>query len=512
MDATVGLQNSKRMTEGRLSGADPRILEHLDGMRLRKDQSLGRVRQHLQIDMAHTVMLAEQGILTSEQAGAILAALREGYELGDAFPIEAEFDTLALQIERWVIARAGEDVGGRMHIGRSRIDLSAAIERLAARDAMLRVHEGLLSLASTTLEIAKDHVNTIMPGWTHLQHAQPWTYGHYLARNVYAWDRHLSRVEAAFERTNMSSLGGAALAGTSWPLNRQRVADLLGHEGFLYNSMDAGETTLDWIGEDLAVLTLLMVDLGRVASDLYLWHSWEFGLAEVDDAFCGSSSIMPQKKNAKSLEWIRGWAGRAVGWFPSSVGVMRSASSTDVDPVMVGHIHILDDAADIAWRTTDMTEGVLSTLQLNTARMAETADAHWSTASDLADSIVREADISFRESHRIVARLVRNAVGAGVGPKDVTSAMLDAAATDVGSAPLALGTEWIQDHLGAAGFIASRVTPGCANASEMAKQFADLDARLHGHAAWRSRKVDAIGHAQAALRAAVDSIAVPAQA
>ncbi|MFG1955461.1 argininosuccinate lyase [Micromonospora sp. NPDC048830] len=494
------------MTAGRLRAPDRRIVEHLDAARLGKDVALGRVREHLQLDMAHTVMITEEGIITAAQGKAILEALRDGYRMGDEFPIDPSYDTMVLQIERFLIGRVGEDTGGRMHTGRSRIDMSAAIERIAGRNCLLRVHDQFVELCQSVLGLAERHASTLMPGWTHLQHAQPWTLGHYLLRHLYVWDRHLTRLEAAYGRTNVSSLGGAALAGTSWPLNRRRVAELLGHDDIVRNSADAGEVTLDWIAEDLAVLSMLLVDIGRMASDLYLWHTWEFGLVELDDAFCGSSSIMPQKKNAKSMEYVRGCAGKAVGWLPSALGVARSASSVDVDPVMVGNTHTLDEAADITWRCLDMIAGVLMSLQVNEERMADVAGAHWSTASALADGIVRERDLPFRAAHRIVARLVRNCVEAGVAPVETTTEILDAAARDVGSPELGLPTGWIREQLDARKFIESRVTEGSPSPGEVARQVEELRNGLAEHQEWNSRRHDQLEAARLELERSIDRL------
>jgi argininosuccinate lyase len=166
----------------------------------------------------------------------------------------------------------------------------------------LFLEEARLGPRSPVLSLAREHAETVMPGYTHLQHAQPWTFGHYLLRQASVFERDLERLAGAFGRTNRSGLGAAANAGTSWPLDRRRVAELLGHEGLVRNASDAGVFARDYIEEDVACLALLMSNLGRLATDLYVWHAWEFGFVEVADGLAGTSSIMPQKKNPHALE------------------------------------------------------------------------------------------------------------------------------------------------------------------------------------------------------------------
>ncbi len=487
------------LTAARLRPASQRMLDHMLTPRLARDRRA--LPEHLDVDLAHVVMLGERGILRPDEARAILGALEEAAALGDAFPIDPRFDSLVLQVETFLTDRVGEAIGGRMHTGRSRIDHNAAVARLFVRNRLLAVHDGLTALSARLHHMAAEHVGTLMPGWTHLQHAQPWTLGHYLLRQFYLFERDLQRVEEAFARVNLSALGGAALCGTSWPLDRRRVAELLGHDDIVYNSHDAGEFTLDWVMETAALLAIAMVDLGRMAGDLYLWHSWEFDLVEVDDGYCGSSSIMPQKKNAVALEHIRGFAGRALGWFPASAGIARSASSTDCDPAYTGHV--LDEATDTTWRCLDLAVGVLESLKIDADEMRRRTGAFWSTASALADAIVRARDLSFRTAHHVVARLVRNAVRDDVTVAAVTGAMLDAAAQETIGRPLGLSTAWAQEQLDPVRFLEALVTEGSPSPREMVKQLAYTDERLQRHRTWREARREQIERGRRLLAEAV---------
>ena len=319
-------------------------------------------------------MLIEQGILTAEQGRTILGLLREIEALGpEQFPMDPAAGAFIEQLERYMSDRAGEDIAGRLHTGRSYIDYDAAVTRLFARNRLLEVVDRLLALQQTLLDVAERHTLTIMPGYTDLQHAQPWTFGHYLLRHVATLDRDMERLEGAFARTNLSSLGGAALVGTSWPLDRQRVAGLLGHPGIVRHAHDAGELTSDVILEGVCVLSIVMSNLARLAGDLYVWSSQEFGFVELADEYAGTSSIMPQKKNPYALGVVKGLAGQAIGWMPWMQGIFKGATSTDLDYPYVGDL--LDQATRSAVAATDLMEGVVRTLSINVEVMRERRDA-----------------------------------------------------------------------------------------------------------------------------------------
>lgn len=447
----------------------------------------------LQVDMAHTVMLAEQGILNQEQAGSILKLLREIDELGpDRFIMDPVIGSFLIQVEKYMIDRIGEDVAGRMHTGRSRNDQSAAVDRLFVRDRLLSVLEALLTLQDTILEISHEHAGTLMPGYTHLQHAQPTTFGHHLMRYYYNLERDQQRVEGAFLRTNKSALGGAAMAGTSWPLNRERTAELLAHEGLVENSYDCGIFARDYPAENAAVLSILINNVGQLAGDLYVWSTWEFGMVEIDDSLAGTSSIMPQKKNPHSLERIRGIAGSAIGWLPTMLGTLRSSTSSDLDLYFsidpTGH-HVNATLSVLALMQT-----TLETLTIKTDVMFQRAGIFWSTASNLADEIVRHCGLSFRTAHHIVGRLVRNCVAEGISPCNVTTDKLDQASYETIGQPLVLSEELVRQALDPVSFIHTRVTPGSSNPDYVEKMIDEGKTRQYTHREWyiqKRKKVEA---------------------
>ena len=452
----------------------------------------------LQVDMAHTVMLAEQGILSALQAGSILKLLREIDELGpDRFRMDPRVGSFLIQVEKYIIDRIGEDIAGRMHTGRSRNDQTTAVDRLFVRDRLLAVLEALLALQDVVLKMAGDHSQTLMPGYTHLQHAQPTTFGHHLMRYFYILERDQQRVESAFVRTNRSALGGAAMAGTSWPLRRERTAELLGHDGLVENSYDCGIFARDYPAENTAALSILMNTLGQLAGDLYVWSTWEFGMVEIADSLAGTSSIMPQKKNPHSLERIRGLAGAAIGWLPAVLGTLRSATSSDLD--LYFSVDPTAQQVDATLSALALMQTTLETMTINTDVMSRRAGIFWSTASNLADEIVRQADISFRTAHHVVGRLVRNRVAEGVTPSEVTREMLERASQEAIGRRLALPEGLVRQALDPEAFIHTRVTPGSPNPVALREMIRDGEGREASHREWHARACEKVVRARQEL-------------
>jgi argininosuccinate lyase len=440
----------------------------------------------LQVDMAHTVMLSEQGIITPFQAGSILKLLQEIDVLGpERFQIDPQVGSFLIHVEKYMIDRIGEDVAGRMHTGRSRNDQSTAVDRLYVRDRLLSVLEALLALQETILTLARDHTRTLMPGYTHLQHAQPTTFGHHLMRYYFVLERDQQRIKGAFQRTNMSALGGAAMAGTSWPLNRERTAELLGHEQLVENSFDTGIFARDYPAENAAVLSILTSNVGQLAGDLYVWSTWEFGMVEIADDLAGTSSIMPQKKNPHSLERIRGLSGSAIGWLPSVLGTLRSASSSDLD------LYFAPDPTEQFLTATlsalALMRITLQTLTVKKDVMSQRAGIFWSTASNLADEIVRNCGLSFRTAHHVVGRLVRNSLEQGIGPLDVTANMVDQAAQESIGRSLGLSNELVQKALDPQAFLSTRVTEGSPNPGAVENMIKEGEHRQAIHRKWHTQ-------------------------
>jgi argininosuccinate lyase len=316
-------------------------------------------------------------------------------------------------------------------------------------------------------------------------------------RHAGALERDLQRIEGAFARTNLSAQGGAAMAGTSWPVNRARVAALLGHPGLVVNSADAGGFARDHMEEGVACLAVLMSNVGRLATDLFVWHTWEFGFVEVADALAGTSSIMPQKKNPHAFERVKALAGQAIGWLPAMMGCQRTVLSTDLDYAFGDDtLTPMGDACVGSLRL--MTEAI-ATLIVHPDVMAAKAGAFWSTTSHLADELVRRFDLSFRDAHQIVGRFVRDAIAAGQTPETVDATLLQRAAREAGRPEVSLASAEVQRALDARNFLLTRASEGSVNPAHVRAHIAQVGRAVGDHARWHGEATQRASGAIAAL-------------
>jgi argininosuccinate lyase len=412
------------------------------------------VKAMIRCNMAHVVMLHEQRILSRKEAAAIMAALTKAERLKGDFPYDPVKGDLFFNVEAFVIAHAGADLGGKMHVGRSRIDLIAALMRLKVRKNLTRIIALVARLQEAVLSRAEETADAVMPAYTHLQPAQVATFGHYLLAFHDVLGRDLRRLHNAYESTNMSPLGAAASSGTSWPLDRQRVAELLGFEGVVENTKDAAHN-YDWLPEVLAAAGILMNNVVRFATDLYIWCSHEFRLVELDGAFAASSSIMPQKKNPYSLEMIRARTGEITGAFAAVLEILKGDTGGTAFDIKLTGPRIADNAVN---RTADMVAlltPLVSTLIVHRERMLERAGDGFTTAVSLADAMV-ERGLSFRTAHHIMGRLVRMATERDLSYREIDSRLLDEAARETTGKPLGMSDESIRKALDPRDFVLKR--------------------------------------------------------
>lgn len=351
----------------------------------------------LLVDKAHLIMLQEQGLISREICSKIIASL-DGLKISDLGAGEDVHEA----IESYVLSRVGPE-GGRMHTGRSRNDEVATCIRLALRSEMLDLMDELLMLIQTLVKLAEKHTDTIIPGFTHTQHAQPATLAHHLLAHADALLRDLERIEDAYKRVNLSPLGAAAFASTGFRIDRSRTCQLLGFDGLVENSMDA-VSTRDFVLEVLAALSILMIDMSRMAEELILWSTSEFGYLELDNLFASTSSIMPQKKNPDTAELARGKTGSVIGSLVSAMTICKA--------LPLSYNRDLQEVTPHLWRGMDwarstvrVLDGCMSTLKFNTKEMETNSKAGFSTATELADSLVRSTGMPFRTAHRIVGRI-----------------------------------------------------------------------------------------------------------
>jgi argininosuccinate lyase len=370
-------------------------------------------REDIEASRVHIAMLAAQGIVAQEDADAIeegLDRIEDEYEAGGVTE-DAALEDIHMHVE----ARLAELIGpaaGRLHTARSRNDQVATDFRLWVRRAIDEADEGLAALQRALVLRAEEHAASVMPGFTHLQTAQPVTLGHHLMAYYEMLRRDRSRFADARARMNECPLGAAALAGTSFPIDREATALALGFERPTANSLDS-VSDRDFAIDYLMAATQCALHLSRLAEEFVLWASQMFGFVTLSDAFSTGSSIMPQKRNPDAAELVRGHSGRIAGAMVSLVMVMKGlplAYSKDMqddkEPVF--------EARDLLGLSLAAMAGMVESATFETERMRAAAEAGHATATDLADWLVREAGVPFREAHHITGRAVRLADEAGV--------------------------------------------------------------------------------------------------
>jgi len=360
------------------------------------------------VDKAHVVMLEEQGIISIEEAAEILKCLTK--IVGNDF-IEHElpsYEDVHTAIESVLIREIGEEIGGRMHTGRSRNDEVATCIRIALRDELLGLMKEINELRRAIIEKAAENVDTVMPGYTHLQHAQPTTFAHHFLAHFDAFTRDFSRVVNAYERVNVSPLGAAAFASTGFPIDRERTAKLLGFGAVLENSMDA-VSARDFIIEAISCYANLMTNLSRLAEELILWSSSEFDFVRIPAEYATGSSIMPQKRNPDYAELVRARAGTVHGCLMSVLSICKALPYSYNRDLQEVTPHLLKATKTTAASVAVM-KGMVEKLELKREEMKRKAQIGFTTATELADTIVRETGVSFRTAHKIVSSMAEKGV------------------------------------------------------------------------------------------------------
>lgn len=406
---------------GRFSAGPAAIMEHINAS-IGFDKRLWR--QDIAGSRAHATMLAQTGIITPDDASAIdagLDAIAAQIESGD-FAFSTELEDIHLNVEARLTERIG-DPGRRLHTARSRNDQAALDLRLWVRDAIDETHAALTDLMRALADQAARHSANPMPGFTHLQIAQPITFGHHLLAYVEMLDRDRRRLSAARERLAECPLGAAALAGTSFPIDRHATARVLGFERPTANSLDS-VSDRDFALDYLSAAAIGAMHLSRLAEEIVVWCSAPFGFVRLSDAFTTGSSIMPQKRNPDAAELVRAKTGRINGGLVALLTVMKGLPlayakdmQEDKQPVF--------DAADSWLLCLAATAGMVADMRPDTERMHALAGAAFSTATDLADWLVR-AGLPFRQAHHVTGRIVALAEQRGVGLPEVPLADMQA--------------------------------------------------------------------------------------
>lgn len=454
-------------------------------------------------DKAHTIALTEANLITGEVARAILGGLRQM----EAEGLETARDRMGggrHSGEAYLTERLGADVAGWINLGRSSGDLDAVSWRFNLRRRLPAVLGKINQLRAELLHLAEGHVRTIMPAYSIGQHAQCTSLAHMLL----SWEAPLARdvVRACelFRAAGPSPSGAGILTGSTFPISRRRTAELLGFDCVHVNTRDA-VINLDVMLQAQSVATIAISNALSIANDLYLWTMTEFKFVDLADRYCSTSSIMPQKKNSWGLSWIRGQASLAIGRI-SGVFALLKGESDALEDTLLGPWQLyetLDELEDMA----EMLAGIVSSMTVDTRRLAATAAHGWTQATDLAAMLTQEAGVSWREAHQLVAHLVRESIDVGRQPEELRSEHIDDVAQRLLGRPLRVGGHVIEAALDPHRALDSRsALEGSPAPDQVRTQIAAGRAALRNDEVTIEAQAKHLGDAAARLEAAVDAV------
>jgi argininosuccinate lyase len=405
----------KKLWDGRFSGETDKFADEWAAS-IAFDRKL--YREDITGSLAHARMLAARGIITGEDARLIESGLREILDEIENGEIDFDYSTedIHMSVEKLLTERIG-DAGKRLHTARSRNDQVATDIRLYMKGEILRDAELLSTLRETLLNLAEKHTETVMPGYTHLQHAQPISFAFHLMAYYQMFSRDVGRLWDCYKRTDILPLGSGALAGTGYDTDREFLAKELDFAGVTPNAMDA-VSDRDFLLEYLAAVSICMMHLSRFCEELILWSSSEFSFVEMHDAFSTGSSIMPQKKNPDMAELIRGKTGRVYGDLTALLTIMKGLPLAYNKDMQEDKEPVFDAAETLSGCLTVFTN-MIRTMKVNANRMEESAKTGFMNATDAADYLAKKG-IPFRECHEIIGRIVLHCIEKGAAIEELS--------------------------------------------------------------------------------------------
>ena len=452
--------------------------------------------EQILLNKAYAVMLAKQGIVAESDIKQILEGLTYTQENLTVEKLDPQLEDIYFNVEKMMISKTGP-VGGRLHTGRSRNDVAATMSRMAVRRTIFSVLDRLLKFQDIVLQTAEENKETVITGYTHFQPGQPITYGHYLTAISSAFTRDFERLQTAYAHTNLSPYGAAAFAGSSFPVDRQFLSDLLGFDKVLENSLDCIGSR-DYFVEVNAAYALLALNVSRFCEDMYIWATHEFGTLDFGGEISICSSIMPQKKNPMTLEYARGKAGHSIGVLMSAISTLKNVPYTNNgDEYMVSGLY---------WAGLQNTLTALGMLmvtiqhsKINKERAYENAATNYCTVTNLADFMVKEYGISFKQAHDIVGNAVGILDEKKLGIRDIDTAMIKKCCQDELGYELEISDEQIVSVLEPFNNIQGKVTVGSPSVSSVTDMIANLKATVAEQKAWAAQAKEQLDKAYARL-------------
>jgi len=432
----------------------------------------------MEINKAHLLMLIEQNIITLEDGKEIAKAMNELEGMGhENLTINYYSEDLYSDIEAFIIEKVGAKIGGQLHTGRSRNDLFGTVTRLNARTKLLKSCQQIIDLRKTLLNLAKTNIDTIMPGYTCMQQAEPITFAYYISAHLNAFERDFERLEKVFDKINISPLGAGALAGTTFNIDRSLTANLLGFSNTAKNSLDA-IASRDYVLEVLSALSIFTVNLSRFNQDLYIWATEEFSYIEVSGSVAMSSSIMPQKKNPVTFEHIKSKAAHLQGIFISATSSLKNTPYSQVRDSSVESIKYFWDAFNEIEIAIHLMIDTLETMKINKNIMFEKAKNGFSSVSELASTLVHESDLSYRLAHKVMAEVVSVTLNKNETPKYITSDLIADVSENILGRRIVLTDDMIDKALDPVLNINSREGSGGPAISDVTKQLDNLERNI----------------------------------
>jgi len=454
----------------------------------------------LEIEYAHTLMLARQGIMPASEAALCIRAL-DGLDIATIRVTEYDgtFEDLFFYLEKKLAAVCGAEIAGKMHTARSRNDIDLTMYRMMLRRRLTQMQEALLGLRRLLVELAREHREALMPAYTHNQPAQPTTLGHYLMAYIEVLERDAERLQQAYVRVNRNPLGACAITTTGFPIDRHFTEQLLGFDGLQVNSYGA-IAAVDYVAESCSVLATAMLSLGRFTQDLLLWSTVEFGYVRLSDGYVQISSIMPQKRNPVPFEHVRVLASRALFESQAVLGSLHNTPFADMNDAEDDLQPLVYTAFDDADRAVQLLTGALGEAQFNTSRMAAAADGNFLPVTELADTLVRATGMSFHAAHTIVSKAVRELDG-----NYDADAMTTIVEREVGG-KYTIAREEIRGALSAKNFVAVRKIPGGPAPSALEPEIERARVRIAEEERWLNDTERRLANARQAVKQECDSL------
>lgn len=457
----------------------------------------------LAANKTHTVMLYQSGIISQDNATALLNALQQVEDDGlEYLQYQSGVEDLFFAIERRLINIAGAAHGGNLQLARSRNDLGYALTRLALRPLILDTMRYMLAFRQTLLAFARDHLETLMPGYTHTQPAQPSTMAHYIAGVLSFLQRDTARLLFAYDTNNQSPLGAAALTGTGFPINRQLSAELLGFDGIMPSSYDSIATS-DNLTDVGNALVSFGVNMSRVVRDMLFWATQESGAIRIDDSFIQISSIMPQKRNPVVLEHLRARISRMIARGQGIALQCHSIPFGDTQDIEDEIFPLLFGSLETSHEILDLYNAVMETLHVNVEHLHERAMAGFTTVTELADTLVREAHLPFRQAHSVVSGMVTYAMQNKVAPADLNSAILAQVSQEKIGQIVELSDEALREAIDPVAFINKRTVYGGVAPKATAQVLDELAEKLEKDNIHYLAMIQKLRHAESRLDVAV---------